>query len=148
MAKYRSYNTTIKVLYILGVLEESIAKLIPGSTKSSWKSNIVIEDIFGIDHKLSYHSLEEQKIFAKRENWNRISRNIFKLENTLQAIFKSIHDNNKNALDQECKRLIVNTIDETKGTLGLKRILNLFQITDKQYRSFKRSPRCMFLISV
>ena len=125
-----SYHSDIKLSAQLDLLPDNIKSQIPKSTLSSFR-NTDYSNLFGIDFSDSFKDLDIIKQFSKNQKALKIYKAYNFIKNKLISIFYQITPIKNNF--KQFKENIIYTIEKTKSSLGLKRVLAYFKLSKHKY---------------
>ncbi|MBN2215172.1 MAG: transposase [Bacteroidales bacterium] len=136
----RSYHTDIILQYKLGILPREIMNHIPSSTLCNWK-NRDTGLLFGLDLLSSYEdNLQMIKDFHSKATLLKAAKALYFIYSTYMNIFETIK--NKKKLLHRSGKLVIQTIDMVKDTIGQNKALRAFGITYQQYYAWKKKITC------
>jgi len=125
-----TYHSDIKLSAQLDLLPDNIKSQIPKSTLSSFR-NTDYSNLFGIDFSDSFKDLDIIKQFSKNQKALKIYKAYNFIKNKLISIFYQITPIKNNF--KQFKEKIIYTIEKTKSSLGLKRVLAYFKLSKHKY---------------
>jgi len=132
-----TYHTYVKLLYVHGKLEPYAEKLIPSSTRHSWK---------GYDFSKVYGANDEQYFNEKlrvsldvttRQNLYELNRVIIHMIGVWNVLVSTVK--NKKEVLKRCSNKMVEMIESLPKTWKANRLLYRIGISTQQYNYWKRS---------
>jgi len=125
-----SYHSDIKLSAQLDLLPDNIKSQIPKSTLTSFR-NTDYSNLFGLNYSDSFKDLDIIKQFAKNQKALKIYKAYNYIKNKLISIFYQITPIKNNF--KQFKEKIIYTIEKTKASLGLNRVLFYFKLSKHKY---------------
>ena len=136
----QTYHTDIQLRYKMGLLSDELKKQIPSSTLCNWKQRD-FSKIFSCETIYDdFENIEMIKAFLTKKRLLNAAKALYFVFTTLQILMSKI-ENRKQILSNS-KEIIIKTIEKTKDTLGLKRVLNAFGINYQWFYRWKNKLIC------
>ena len=136
----RTYHTDFCLQYKLGLMDKDLARQIPRSTLFNWRQRD-FNHLFGTEHiDFTEEKIELIREFLSRKQFFITARAMYTVFKTWQRLV--VRTKEWGAIIKESKDIVVETIDNVKEVLGVKRAVLNFGISIQQYYIWKRDMLC------